>query len=285
MSHSVPRRSRNGASSLVGGGDLLGLAAHAVGVEARNGADADRVVADREVLVAALARGAAHLEDRRPAVRPGRVAVQVAADRRPSSTSVGGSPREPALAQLGRARTGGRARGRRPPRRARRAAARARRRTPASRSRARARCRGAPARRRRARPARPRPSRRARAARRARRPRRSAAAPRSARAPAPGRRGDDDGEPLARRRASGAGRRPRSPPSASAIDSTSGRLRLSSSGRRRGRARLPRERREQLALRLRPDARHLLQPPGRGRLAQLVERADAERRARSRACA
>ena len=67
---------------LVGGRDLLGLAAHAVGVEAGDGADADRVVADRQVLVAALARGPAHLQDRRPAVRPGRVAVQVAADLR-----------------------------------------------------------------------------------------------------------------------------------------------------------------------------------------------------------
>ena len=42
---------------LVGGRDLLGLAAHAVGVEPGDGADADRVVADRQVLVAALAGG------------------------------------------------------------------------------------------------------------------------------------------------------------------------------------------------------------------------------------
>ena len=100
MSHSVPRRTRKGASSLVRGGDLLGLAAHAVGVQPGHGADADRVVADRQVLVAAVAGGLAHLEDRRLPVRPGRVAVQVAED-------VGhldglGRLRRAGLAQLGR---------------------------------------------------------------------------------------------------------------------------------------------------------------------------------------
>ena len=44
---------------LVGGGDLLALAAHVVGVEPGHDADGRRVVADREVLVSALARGGA----------------------------------------------------------------------------------------------------------------------------------------------------------------------------------------------------------------------------------
>ena len=65
---------------LVRGGDLLGLAAQRVGVEARDDAHVRRVVADREVLVAELARRERHLEHGRPAVRPGRVAVEVAAD-------------------------------------------------------------------------------------------------------------------------------------------------------------------------------------------------------------
>ena len=38
-----------------------------------------------------------------------------------------------------------------------------------------------------------------------------------------------------------------------------------------------RERRPELLLRLRPDSRHLAKAPLRSRLAQLVERADAER--------
>ena len=136
MSHSIPRRTRNGASALVGGGDLLALAADVVGGQAAHGADGRRVVADREVVVAALARGAAHLLDARAAVRPGRVAVQVAADvgeldeRRRLAA-------ERRLAQLRRApRQPERAR-RPPPRRARPAAARAPRRTRPSRSRAR----------------------------------------------------------------------------------------------------------------------------------------------------
>ena len=75
-----------------------------------------------------------------------------------SSSSAGGSPANGRLAQLGRhPRQAERAR-RPPARSARPAAARAPRRTRASRSRARARCRSAPAARRRARSARPRPS-------------------------------------------------------------------------------------------------------------------------------
>ena len=47
----------------VGGGDLLALAADFVGGQPADGTDGRRVVADREVLVAALDRGARHLLD------------------------------------------------------------------------------------------------------------------------------------------------------------------------------------------------------------------------------
>ena len=212
---------------LVGGRDLLGLAAHAVGVEPGDGADADRVVADRQVLVAAVAGGSAHLEDRRPAVRPGRVAVQVAADVGHLDELGRLRTRRPRAARAGR--TAGRARRRRLPRRPRRAAARARRPTRESRSRGRARSPGAPARRRSARPGRPRPSRPAPAGRRARRRPRSAAAPRTAPAPdgSPGTTTASRSDASRQRRGSPAA----IPPSASAIDSTSGRLRCSNNGR------------------------------------------------------
>ena len=65
---------------LVGGGDLLALAADVVAGEAAGGADRRRVVADREVLVAAVTGRAAHRLDAEAAVAPGRVRVQVAAD-------------------------------------------------------------------------------------------------------------------------------------------------------------------------------------------------------------
>ena len=159
-----PAQDAERREQLVGRGDLLALAAHVVGREPAHGADGGRVVADRDVVVAAVAGRAAHLLDARPAVRPRRVAVQVAADlgelderRRLAAERL---PRAAPAGTRGR-----RARGRRRPRRARRAAARAPRRTPARRSRGRARSRSAPARRRRARPARPRPSPRPRAAR------------------------------------------------------------------------------------------------------------------------
>ena len=80
MSHSLPRRIRNGASTLVRGGDLHGLAAEVVGIEPRDDADVARVVADRQVLVAERLRGAAHLLDGRLAVGGGRMDVEVAAD-------------------------------------------------------------------------------------------------------------------------------------------------------------------------------------------------------------
>ena len=60
--------------------DLLALATHVVGGQPGNCADARRVVADGQVLVAALARRLAHLEHARLPVRPGRMAVEVAAD-------------------------------------------------------------------------------------------------------------------------------------------------------------------------------------------------------------
>ncbi len=65
---------------LVHGGNLLGLASQSVGVEPRHDADVRCVVADREVLVAEVARGQRHLEDRCFPVRPGRVHVEIAAD-------------------------------------------------------------------------------------------------------------------------------------------------------------------------------------------------------------
>ena len=108
-----PAQDAERRQQLVGGRDLLALAADVVGREAADGADGRRVVADRDVLVAALARRAAHLLDARAAVRPRRVAVQVAADvgdldeRRRLAA-------ERRLAQLGRA-PGEAERARRPP--------------------------------------------------------------------------------------------------------------------------------------------------------------------------
>ena len=86
---------------LVGGGDLLALAADVVGREPADGADGRRVVADREVVVAALARRPPHLLDARAAVRPRRVAVQVAADLARARRARGGSPRNGASRSSG----------------------------------------------------------------------------------------------------------------------------------------------------------------------------------------
>ena len=52
MSHSIPRRIRNGASSSFAAAISSRLPAHVVGVEPRHDADVARVVADRQVLVA-----------------------------------------------------------------------------------------------------------------------------------------------------------------------------------------------------------------------------------------
>ncbi len=65
---------------LVGGRDLLSLPADVVGIETGDDRHRARVVADREVLVAELARRPSHLLDRRLAVGGSRVHVQVAAD-------------------------------------------------------------------------------------------------------------------------------------------------------------------------------------------------------------
>ena len=76
---------------------------HRCGVRVEPGDDAyvRRVVADRDVLVAELARRAAHLLDRRPTVRPRCVHVQVAADV-PELDQSRGLPAERRLAELRR---------------------------------------------------------------------------------------------------------------------------------------------------------------------------------------
>ena len=71
-----------GRERIVDVGDLERLAAEVVRRESTHGADGRRVVADRQVLVAALDRGKRHLLDARPPVRPGGMRVQVAADLR-----------------------------------------------------------------------------------------------------------------------------------------------------------------------------------------------------------
>ena len=112
---------------LVRGGDLLTLAADVVGRSPRTAPTAG-VVADREVAVAAFLRGALHLGDARAAVRPGRMAMQVAADVARLDERAGGSP-SGGSSRSSAATTRGRARRRRSPRPAPRAA------TPATRRR------------------------------------------------------------------------------------------------------------------------------------------------------
>ena len=80
MSHSIPASTRNGASSSLAAAISSRLPADVVGGEAANRADRRRVIADRDVVVAAFARRAGHLLDGRSAVRPGCVAVQIPAD-------------------------------------------------------------------------------------------------------------------------------------------------------------------------------------------------------------
>ena len=75
-----PAQDAKRRKQLVRGRDLLGLAADVVRGEAADGSHSGRVVADREIVVAALPGGAAHLLDARPSVRPRRVGVEVAAD-------------------------------------------------------------------------------------------------------------------------------------------------------------------------------------------------------------
>ena len=69
-----------GSEQLVRRRDLLALAAEVVRGQTRDDADVRRVVADREVLIAELLRGAGHLLDRGLPVRPRRMHVQIAAD-------------------------------------------------------------------------------------------------------------------------------------------------------------------------------------------------------------
>ena len=162
-----PAQDAERREALVGGGDLLALAADVVGGQATHRADGRRVVADGDVVVATLEGGAAHLLDAEAAVGPGRMAVQVAADVALREQLRRLAARTPPRAAPAAPR-GDRAPRRRPPRSMRRAMARAPRRTQASLWRAAVRCRSARARRPPARPARPRSSTPARAARRAR---------------------------------------------------------------------------------------------------------------------
>src|SRR5215211_118385 len=62
------------------GRDLLSLAANVVGSQSADGADGGRVVADREIFVPPSLRRTAHPLDTRPAIRPCRVAMEVAAN-------------------------------------------------------------------------------------------------------------------------------------------------------------------------------------------------------------
>ena len=65
---------------LVGGRDFLALTPQRVAVEPGDDGHAGRVVADRQILVAAIAGGHAHLQNCRPAVRPDGVRVEIATD-------------------------------------------------------------------------------------------------------------------------------------------------------------------------------------------------------------
>jgi hypothetical protein len=67
---------------IVRGGDLFGLTAKVVGVEAGDDPNVTRVVADRDVLIPERACRFGHFEHGRLPVRPHRVHVQVTADRR-----------------------------------------------------------------------------------------------------------------------------------------------------------------------------------------------------------
>ena len=80
MSHSIPRRMRKGASSSLAVGDLLRLPAQIVAVEARHDTHGTGVVANRQVLVPERPRRLGHLADGRSTVGCIRVAVEVAAD-------------------------------------------------------------------------------------------------------------------------------------------------------------------------------------------------------------
>ena len=93
MSTSMPVRIRNGASSLVELGDDVELLAQPLRRQPVGDRQPRRVVGERDVLVAEVARGQRHLLDRRAAVGPVRVRVQVAAQRRPQRRAAGGHRR------------------------------------------------------------------------------------------------------------------------------------------------------------------------------------------------
>ena len=75
-----PAQDAERRQALVRRGDLLALAPDGVCVEPRDDRDRHGVVADRQVLVAALDRSPGHLLDGAAAVRPRRVAVEVPAN-------------------------------------------------------------------------------------------------------------------------------------------------------------------------------------------------------------
>ena len=222
-----PAQDAERGEELVGRRDLLRLAAHVVGGQPAHGSDSGRVIADRDVVVPAVAGGA------RPSPRrsPGRPTTSCgSAGRRgcrpPPRAPAARRGTAPRAAPVGT--TARRARGRRAARRARRAAARARRRRRrAGRAHERGPERGGATTSSTGTPSTVTPTARRRPARARRR---SAAARRSAPAPATGRRGADHGQQLARV-APAAHIAGRFPVEGAAMPPTSSQARLSSSPR------------------------------------------------------
>ena len=97
MSTSMPVRIRNGASSLVERRRRCRAAAQPLRRQAVGDRQPRRVVGERDVLVAEVARRLGHLLDRRAAVGPVRVRVQVAAQQR---AQLGAARRRPARAAV-----------------------------------------------------------------------------------------------------------------------------------------------------------------------------------------
>ena len=252
--------------------------------EPADGADGGRVVADRDVLIAALDGGAAHLLDARPSVGPRGVAMQVAANVHRAPPAPGARRGTAPRAAPGDTRAS-RARGRRRPRPARPAAARARRRTPARRSRARARsrsARGSAAMSSTATPSTVTP--------RARRASCSTTATIWGSAAKRASAAAGSGAAQTTASCSHESRQRRTSPAGSPSEGVrDARHELPGAIEQkpapRARLGLAGERLEQSRLGLRPDPRHGLQPPGGRRLAQFLGRADAQRAARSRSSA
>ena len=262
---------------LVGGGDLLALAADVVGGQPAHGADGRRVVADRDVLVAALAGGAAHLLDARRARRTRSCGSAGRRGCRRARRARGGSPRNGASRSSGghhgmpSAAYTARLVGRVGQRLERRDVGRA------SRSRARARCRSAPARPTTSSTGTPSTVTPTRAASPCSITRRSAAARRSARARPPDRPRRTRPRAARTRRASGA-RRPPGSPLERVRDRADELPRAVEQQPRCGRGSASRaSASSSLRLGLRPDAGHVAQPARRRRRAELLRRAHAER--------